>query len=159
MKPGRDVRGRGGFEAGAAGVEQELKRLVPAAVPPGLRQRVLAGAAEARRGALLAPWMRVTAAVCSILIGTVLAIDPLLSGHEEARLTTLLNGRSAAAPTNGPASEFAEVLSGQGTEVERMIRIQSLATFVAPKDMERDYFEARERLKGWLEYETSEAPD
>ena len=70
----RGDRGRDVFEAGAAGVERELRRLVPAAVPPGLRGRVVARAAEARRGALLAPWMRVAATVCSLLIVAALGV-------------------------------------------------------------------------------------
>lgn len=155
----RDDRGRDVFEDGAAGVERELRRLAPMAVPPGLRGRVIARAAEARRGALLAPWMRVSAGACSVLIVTVLVTDSLISRHEEARLAALLDGRSAAAAPSEMASELGEIILGQGTEAEGLVRLRFMAAAAIRKDEQRGFFEARKGLKGWLEDETSEDPD
>lgn len=155
----RDDRGRDVFEDVATGVERELRRLVPAAVPPGLRGRIVARAAEARRGPLLAPWMRVSAVACSVLIVTVLVTDPLIGRHEEARLAALLDVRSAAAAPGDAASELAEVVLGQEAEAGRLARLRTMAASVIRKNGQRGFFEARRGLKGWLEDETSETPD
>ena len=155
----RNDRGRDVLEDGAAGVERELGRLVPAAVPPGLRGRVIAQAAEARRGALLAPWMRVSAAACAVLIVTVLVAGPLVGRHEETRLATLLNGRSGAAAPGDTFPELAEVVLGQGAEAGRLARLRTMAASAVRKNGPRGFFEARKGLKGWLEDETSETPD
>lgn len=144
---------------GATGIEGELRRLVPAAVPPGLRGRVVARAAEARRGVLLAPWMRVAAAACAVLIVTVLLTGPLIGRHEEARLAALLDGRSAAAAPGEAAPELAEVVLGQGAEAGRLARLRTLAAAAVRKNEQREFFDARRGLKGWLEGETSENPD
>jgi len=154
----RDDRGRDVLRDGTTGVERELRRLVPAAVPPGLRGRVVARAAEARRAALLAPWMRVSAVACSVLIVTVLVADPLISRHEEARLAALLDGRSAAEAPGHTVPELAEVL-GQGAEAGRLARLRTMAASAVRKNEQRGFFEARKGLKGWLDDETSETPD
>ena len=155
----RDGRGRDIFEDGAAGVERELVRLARKAVPPGLRGRVIARAAEARRGALLAPWMRVSAAACAFLIVTVLVAGPLVGRREEARLAALLDGRSAAAAPGDTPPELAEVVLGQGGEAGRLARLRAMAASANRKNDQREFFEARKGLKGWLEDETSETPD
>jgi hypothetical protein len=152
----RDDHGRDRFETGAAGIERGLRRLVPAAVPPGLRGRVVARAAEAGRGALLAPWMRVSAVACSVVIVAVLAVDPLVGRHEAARLAALLDGRSAAAAPGEAASELAEV---EGAEAGRLARLRTMAASAIRKNGQKGFFEARKGLKGRLEDETSETPD
>lgn len=139
-------------------VERELRRLVPAAVPAGLRKRVLDRAAEARRGAALAPWLRVAAGACAVVVAALLALDPLLSRHEERRLTALLDGRSTAAPAFETAPELAEAGLGPGTEAEHWARLQDLAAAVAGRSLEKASIDALERLKGWWEYETPESP-
>lgn len=154
----RDDRGRDVFENGAAGVERELRRLAPMAVPPGLRGRVIARAAEARRGALVAPWMRVFAVACSVLIAIVLVTDPLIGRHEEARLAALLDGRPSSRPTEEEVSELAEILAGQGNGAYRIVRLRAMVPRSVRCENERDFIEARKRLKGWLEDETSESP-
>lgn len=155
----RGDRGRDVFEAGAAGVERELRRLVPAAVPPGLRGRVVARAAEARRGALLAPWMRVAATVCSLLIVAALGFDTIVGRHETDRLMTLLDGRVSVAPSIEGEPEISYALIGRGTEAELLTRLRTRAAVAMRKNAEQDYFEARRWLKGWLAYESSENPD
>jgi hypothetical protein len=155
----RDDRGRDALEDGAAGVERELRRLAPMAVPPGLRGRVIARAAEARRGTLLAPWMRVSAVACSVLIATVFVTDPLIGRLEEARLAALLDGRSAVAAPGDTAAELAEVVLGQGSDAGRLARLQTMAASAIRKSAQRGFFEARKGLKGWHEDETSENPD
>ncbi|GEM_PF-1221312 len=154
----RDEDGRGGFEAWAAGIESGLRRLAPAPVPAGLRERVLERAAATRRSAALAPWVRVAAGACAVLVAALLALDPLLSRHEERRLTALFDGRSAATPTFETAPELAEAGLGRGTEAERWARIQDLAAEAARRSIEIETVKALERLKGWWEYETPESP-
>ena len=146
------------FEAAAAGIEHELRRLVPVPVPPGLRSRIVARASEARRGALLRPWMRVATAACSVLIAALLALDPLVSRLEEARLTALLDGHSAVASRTDIAPELAEAGLGPGTEAEHLARLQDLAASRVRKSMEKEAVEALERLKGRWEYEAAENP-
>jgi len=155
----RDVRGRGGFEASAADVEREFGRLVPAAIPPGVRQRVLSRAEFARRSVMLSPAMRITAVACSLLIAAVLLIDPLVGRHEAARLTALLDGRNAAAPAAGFAPELAEALSGMAGEVRRLARLRAAAGSARSENTVRSAIEAHKRLKGWFSDETSENPD
>ena len=152
-------RGPDAFEAAAAGVERELGRLVPAAVTPGLRSRIVARASEARRAAMLRPWMRVAAAACSVLIAALLALDPLVSRLEEARLTALLDGRSAVASRPETAPELAEAGLGAGTEAERWARLQALAAAAVREPGISDSLGALERLKGRWEYETAQDPD
>lgn len=155
----RDVRGREDFEAGPAGVERELGRLVPAAIPPGLRPRVLSRAESARRSVMLSPVMRVAVAACSLLIAAVLLIDPLVGRHEAARLTALLDGRNAAAPAAESAPELAEALSGKAGEARSLARLRAAAESAESASTFRNAIEAHKRLKGWSSDETSEDPD
>lgn len=144
------------LEAGAAGVERQLRRLVRAGIPPGLRDRVLRRAAEARGDAALAPWMRVAAAAGAALIGAILVLDPIQSRHEQARLDALLDGRAMTTAVPDAAAELAE--AGFGTEAALWSRFQGLAAAAARKPPEGADNAALERLKGWGEYEDPEAP-
>ena len=155
----RDIRRQGDPGSDPEDVERELRRLAPAAAPVGLRERVLDGAAAARRGAWLAPWMRVAAAACSISIAALLVLDPLMTHHEEARLSAVLDGRSLTSAPPETGAELAEAGLDAGTAAQQWVRIQNLAAAVARREVIREPLEARERLKGWLEYETSEDPD
>jgi hypothetical protein len=101
--------------------------------------------------------MRVAAAACSVLIAALLALDPLLSRHEEARLKAMLDGRFEAATASEPAAELAEVGLGQGALARRWDG-QGPAVAAARTSNEKDSLKALERLKGWLEHETSEDP-
>jgi len=154
---GRDDRGRDVFEDGAAGVERELRRLVPAAAPPGLRGRVVARAAEARRGALLAPWMRVSAVACSVLIVTVLGIDPLIVRHEAVRMAALLGVAGGSEPTERESDFLWAELGVDMGVIDRALR-GGIARF-GSKGSEaslRDHLQARDRLKGMTDYENAE---
>lgn len=153
------VRGREDFEAAAAGVERELGRLVPAAVPPGLRQSVLSRAEFARRSVLLSPAMRITAAACPLLIAAVLMLDPFVVRHEAARLTALLDGRNSAAPPAESDPELAEALSGRAGELASLARLRAAVESAGSENTIRSAIEARIRLKGWVVDETSENPD
>lgn len=137
-------------------IERSLGQLVPKPAPPGLRERVLDSAIEVRKNAAMTPRMRTVAVVCSILIVAVLGVDPLISRHEAARMAALLDGRSSARTAGEEASDLAEVLGGQGSEANRMARLQVLAASAVREDRERNFIEARKWLKGWLENETSE---
>lgn len=156
---GRDVRGREDFEAGAAGAERDLGRLVPAAVPPGVRQRVLSRAEFARRSVILSPAMRAAATACSLLIAAVLLIDPFVVRHEAASLTALLDDRDSAAPATESVQELAEALSGRAGELASLARLRAAVESAGSEIKIRRAIEARKRLKGWFVDETSENPD
>jgi len=141
---------------GPADTEGELRRLVPSTVPPGMRRRVLDRALEARMNASLTPGMRALAVTCSIVIVAVLAIEPLVGRHEAARMTALLDGRSSARTAGEEAYDLAEVLGIQGSEANRMARLQIMAASTRREDRVSDFIKARKGLKGWLENETSE---
>ena len=145
-----------GFEAGAAGVERQLRHLVRAGIPPGLGDRVLRRAAEARGDAALAPWMRVAAAAGAALIGAILVVEPIQSRHERARLAALLDGRAVTTAVPDAAAELAE--AGIGTEAALWSRLQGLAAAAVRKTPEGADLAALERLKGWGEYEDPEDP-
>lgn len=145
---------RDAFEAGADGVERELRRLGPAGIPPGLRDRVLRRAAEVRGDMVLLPWMRVAAWACAALIGAILVLEPIQDRHEEARLAALLDGRAVSTAVPDAAAELAE--AGIGTEAAPWSRIRRLAAAAALKPPDKASFKALERLKGWWEYEIPE---
>jgi hypothetical protein len=143
---------------GLADAEGELRRLVPSTVPPGMKRRVLDRALNARLNAALTPGMRALAVACSIVIVAVLAIEPLVGRHEAARMAVLLDGRQTISATGEAPSELAEILVVKGREGDRLARLQALAASAVREDRERDFVEARKRLKGWLKNETSENP-
>ena len=148
-------------ESDLAGVERGLRRLVPAAVPPGLGERTLERAAEAARGAMLRPWMRLAAAACSVLIVVVLALDPVLGRHEDARMAAILDGRPTGSSHAEDAAVLAEAVGGIG-EAEEALRTARLETMIAAssrRELGRRAIAARDRLKGWLEHETTEDPE
>lgn len=149
-----DLR-KDGIETSVAGVERELQRFVPREIPAALRERVLGRAAATRQGAALAPWMRVAAIACMVLIVSLLALDPLLSRHGEARLAALLDGRSMSTTVPDMAVELAE--AGIGTEAALWSRLQFLAAAAARKSPEGANLETLERLKGWWKDEDTEA--
>jgi hypothetical protein len=152
----RKNEARDGFEAGAAGIERELKRLVPAGLPPGSRDRVVRRAAEARGDTALAPWMRVAAAAGAALIGVILVLDPIQSRHEQARLAVLLEGRAGSPAEPDAAAELAE--AGLGAEAALWSRLQGLAAAASRRSPAGAHLAVLERLKGWWEYEDPEDP-
>jgi len=141
---------------GEAGVERELGRLAAAPVPPGLRHRVLDRAAEARSQTVLTPGLRRLAVAGAALIVAVLAADPILGRYEAVRLSALLDGRSAPAAAPEGSSELAEALGGQASGSAQLARLRTLARAAAREGSVRDLVVAHERLKGWLNHETSE---
>ncbi|MEN6560755.1 MAG: hypothetical protein ABFD52_08285 [Acidobacteriota bacterium] len=156
MKDGR-IR-TAGPGSGSPEIERELRRLATGPVPPGLRQRVLKRAAEARRRTALAPWMRLVAAGCSILIAAVLLADPPARRHEAARLAALLDGRTAPMTADGEAGVVAEAVGGSegAAEAARAVRLGNLAAAASRREQERQVIEARRGLKGWLTDEAAE---
>jgi len=140
-------------------IERDLERLAPVAAPAGLRDRVMDRTAQARNSAALSPKMRILAAACSVVIIAVLMIDPLIGRHEAARVAALLDGQSSARVATEEAARLAEELGGQGIEAGGIVRLEVMAAAAAREDRGRIFFEARARLKGWLNNETSENLD
>lgn len=160
MTVGKAAARRAGHrEAGTSAVERELARLVPVDVPTGVRGRVLARSGEARRAAALAPWMRVAAAACSLLIGAALGFDAIASRHGEARLAALLDGPKAVDPRAETTPELVEAGLGTRIEAERWARVHELAAAAARKPVPGANLAALERLKGRWKYDTPEDPD
>lgn len=151
--------GQGDVGAGTPDVERELGRLAAAPVPPGLRQRVLDRAAEARSRTVLTPGLRRLAVAGAALIVAVLVADPILGRHEAVRMSALLNGRTAPVAAPEGSSELAEALDGQAFGLGQLARLRTLARAEAREGSVRDLVVAHERLKGWLNYETSEDLD
>ena len=137
-------------------VEKDLERLAPVAAPPGLRERVMDRAVQSRKGAALTPRLWILAAACSIVIVALLAIDPLMARHEDARLAAVIDGRQTSRPTGKEAADVAEILDGYGTEGTRMARLRSITAAALRKEQGRHFAEARMRLKEWLDNETYE---
>jgi hypothetical protein len=150
-----DERKDAGFDL--VDIEKDLGRLAPVDSPAGLRVRVMDRADRARERAALSPRMRILAVACSIVIVAVLLTGPLIGRHERIRLAALLDGRSAA-PAASQATELAEVLVGEDSQAERMVRLRLAAASAARKEQAYQVTEARRWLKGWLEDETSEDP-
>lgn len=140
-------------------IERDLERLAPVAAPAGLRDRVMDRTAQARNCAALSPKMRILAAACSVVIVAVLMIDPLIGRHEAARAAALLDGQSSARVATEEAARLAEAPGGQGIEIGGIVRLEVMAAAAAREDRGRIFFEARARLKGWLNNETSENLD
>jgi hypothetical protein len=143
---------------GPPDIEGELGRLAPGPVPPGLRDRILDRAGEARKSAVLTPGLRALTVACAALIVAILVIDPLVGRHEAARLAALLDGRTAPPTENTEASVLAEVVGGTGEAVKaaRLARLEIFAAAAARRERERRNTEARKWLKGWLAHEASE---
>jgi hypothetical protein len=137
-------------------IERELGRLAADPTPPGLRQRVLDAARGARKDAALTPRLRTLAAVCGLVIAAVLAIDPLVVRHETARLAALFDGPSSARTAVNEAAELAELLDGHEGKTRWISRLQVMAASAVRSERKDNFIEARARLKGWIEHETSE---
>ena len=141
-------------------VERALGGFRPVTAPPGLRERVLARAMEARSDAALTPPMRLLAAVCALVVALVIGIEPVMGRLETARLAALLDGLPPASPEDRPMPELAEALGGPaGGPEERLARFRAAAASTAREARRTEFSEVRERLKGWLDNETSEDLD
>lgn len=151
--------GREELERGAPEVERQLGRLAAAPVPGGMRQRVLARAEQARRGAALTPGLRRLAVASSVVLLAVVTVGPFVGSREKARLSALLHGRSPAPAAESLAPELAELLAGDESGAERLAKLQVLAVSAARAARPTTIFEVRERLKGWHYDENPEDPD
>ncbi|HOW86538.1 MAG TPA: hypothetical protein P5119_11810 [Candidatus Aminicenantes bacterium] len=140
---------------GSPDIEREMARLAARPAPRGLRDRVLGRAGEARKGAVLAPWARALAVACAVAVAAALLIEPFAGRREAVRLAALLDGRRAA-PAAGQTAEIAEILAGQTGVAERLARLRFAGAAAARRERGRRVTEAREKMKGWLAYESSE---
>lgn len=126
-------------------IDKELGRLVPKPMPPGLRERVLRPALQARRKAALSPGMKWAAAVGLAVIAAVLMIDPVVGGWESARLAALLDGRPAGPAAGEAAIELAETAGLTAREADRLARLLDSASSAAQVQRQRNLGET---LKG-----------
>jgi hypothetical protein len=137
-------------------IERSLERLVPKSAPPGLRRRIVASAFEARKSAAMTTGWRAALAVCAVVLVAVFATDTLITRHESASLTALLDGRSFVKTPEDDTSVVAEMLGATGDQ-DIAMRVRMLTSDRVGQDIERQRNdEALKRLKGWLRYESLE---
>ena len=137
-------------------IEKEFERLVPQPVPPGLRERVLGAALEARRATALTPRMRLAAAACLVMILAALGFGPILGRREAARLAALLDGRPEADGAAMKAGELAEMTGLERVDAERMVKLLSLASSAQRAERRSRLGEDLTEPKGWSAYEISQ---
>jgi hypothetical protein len=140
-------------------LEKDFERLVPLHTPPGLRERVLSAALEARRDAALTPRMRLSSVICAILIVALFGIDRLVGRQEAVRMAVVLDGRPPAVMAGMEDGEIAEMAGLEGAEADRMIKLLALASFAEREKRQGRLDEALRGPKGWSTYEISENLD
>lgn len=138
-------------------IEKSLERLAPKATPPGLRQRVMTSALDARKNAAMTPRMRVVAVVFSTLLVAVVGIDPLIRRYESSQMAALLDGRGVS----NPAGEEARLLWAElGSDLGDLDKLRRegivLSRLGSRHDSPWAFFEARDRLKGMIDHEDPE---
>jgi hypothetical protein len=140
-------------------LEKDFERLVPLPTPPGLRERVLGAALEARRDTALTPRMRLSAVVCAVLIVVVLGFGPLLGRRESAQMAALLDGRPPAGMEGMEAGALAEMAGLESADAKRMVKLLALASSAEREKRRSRLDEALRWPKGWSAYEISEDLD
>jgi hypothetical protein len=79
-------------------IERQLKNIEPLPLPPGLRGRVLAGAAKLRtKRASLSPLLRKCLISSIVIFAAALTADPVLSHRESDRIAAIV-GSSVRSP-------------------------------------------------------------
>jgi len=137
-------------------IERQLNRLAPRPIPPGLRDRVLSSALEARRNTALTPRLRAMAVVCAALIAVLLGIGPLVERQASARLTAVLDGRPSADAAVMKSADLAELTGLEAADAERMVKLLALASSAESEKRQNRLDEALRGPKGWSDYETYE---
>ena len=137
-------------------IERQLNRLAPRPIPPGLRERVLSSALEARRNSALTPRLRAMAVVCAALIAVLLGIGPLVERQASARLTAVLDGRPSADAAVMKSADLAELTGLEAADAERMVKLLALASSAESEKRQNRLDEALRGPKGWSDYETYE---
>ena len=137
-------------------IERQLNRLAPRPIPPGLRDRVLSSALEARRNTALTPRMRIAAIACAALLAVVVGFGPLLGRREAARMAALLDGRQPAGMEGMEAGALAEMAGLEAADAERMVKLLALASFAEREKRQSRIGEGLRGPKGWSDYETYE---
>ncbi len=84
-------------------IEKSLARLAPKAIPPGLRQRVMASALDARENAGLTPRMWAVALVWAMLALVAVIGDAVVSKWQSGRIAALLGGPVVSKPAGEEA--------------------------------------------------------
>ena len=137
-------------------IERQLNRLAPRPVPPGLRERVLSSALEARRNTALTPRLRAMVVVCAALMAALLGIGPLVERQASARLTAVLDGRPSADAAVMKSADLAELTGLEAADAERMVKLLALASSAESEKRQNRLDEALRGPKGWSDYETYE---
>jgi hypothetical protein len=130
-------------------IERQLNRLAPRPIPPGLRERVLSSALEARRNTALTPRLRAMAVVCAALIAVLLGIGPLVERQASARLTAVLDGRPSADAAVMKSADLAELTGLEAADAERMVKLLALASSAEREKRRSRLDEGQRGLKGW----------
>lgn len=143
-------------------IEKILVSLSPKSVPPGLKGRVLESALKKRQGLLMTPRTWASAAACAALMAIAVLGDTAVTKVQNNDLRAFLNGTRVSRLTGeepGPLSEevYEEIGDVEKAGLERIILTRPGTRSASL----RDIFEARKRLKGWLDHEdeSTESPD
>ncbi|OGD21709.1 MAG: hypothetical protein A2Y70_03630 [Candidatus Aminicenantes bacterium RBG_13_64_14] len=138
-------------------IERSLGQLVPKSASPGLRERVLDSAFEARKYAALTPRMRLVAVVCSILIVAVLGADSLLGRHESAQIAALLDDPGVLAQVEEDVRLLWAEVGGDLGELDKFRREGIFLSRLGSRGGSGwAYLEARDWLKGMFDHEDPE---
>jgi hypothetical protein len=140
-------------------LEKSLERLMPMAIPPGLRERVMASAIESRENAVLTPRLRATALVWAVLALVAVIGDAVISKWQSGRIAALLGGPNISTPA-GAEDEGHRLWADFGGELGDLdkFRMAGIAlSRLGNRGGDREAFlETRDYLKGMIDYEDPE---
>jgi hypothetical protein len=140
-------------------VERSLARLAPKAVPPGLRQRVMASVLEARENAVLTPRMRAFGLAWAVVAFVAVTGDAVVSNWQSRQIAASLGGPGVSAPAEGQEEfrlQWAEV-GGDLGDLDKFLREGIVQSRLGSRGGSgRGYLEAREWLKGMIDHEDPE---
>jgi hypothetical protein len=138
-------------------IEKSLARLVLRATPPGLHERIVARAFEARENAVVTPRMRAVAGVCLVLTSLAMIGDAVISKRQSGRITALLGGPGVSKPAGEEARLLWAELGSDLGDLDKLRREGiALSLLGSRHDSRWAFIEARDRLKGMIDHEDPE---
>jgi glycine/D-amino acid oxidase-like deaminating enzyme len=138
-------------------IEKSLARLSPKAIPPGLRQRVMASALDARKNAGLTTRMRAVALVLAMLAAVAVIGDAIVSKWQSGRIAGLLGSPSVSKPAREEARLLWAELGADLGDLDTFRRERIvLSRLESQDDSRRAFFAARDWLKGMIDHEDPE---
>ena len=135
-------------------IEKTLLSLSPKPIPPGVRARVLESALRKQRDLVMTPWMSATAGACVLLMAIAVLGDAAVTKSQNDNLRALLNGSRVSRLAEEDAGTLPAEIYGEISDLEKAgLERMTLTRPGTGSGSLREAFEARERLKGWLDHE------